>query len=162
MMDGRANRVMIRLVDVDQTNMPEVHAEARYTPLTERARAVTAPKLSGSEKVETCDQSFREIVIMSVDRSQESISMWRFWEMDRPCALFAMTKYCPESCHKAEQSWPNSGDLRRVSIWITDKDGQAHSVSATTGIIPSRVLSTFGSSSLRSHATILPSAPQDV
>ena len=63
--------MMIRLVDVDQTNMPEVHAEARYTPLTERARAVTAPKLSGSEKVETCDQSFREIVIMSVDRSQE-------------------------------------------------------------------------------------------
>jgi hypothetical protein len=40
---------MIRRVAVDHTYMPDLHAEARYTPLTERASEVMAPVCSTSE-----------------------------------------------------------------------------------------------------------------
>lgn len=60
-----SDREIMRLLAVDHTKMFELQADARYTPLTESDKAVTAPTQSGSVNVETCVQSLREMVIIS-------------------------------------------------------------------------------------------------
>ena len=46
--------------------IPEGEADARYTPLLDRARAVVAPVHEGSEKVADFDHVEREIAMISI------------------------------------------------------------------------------------------------
>lgn len=47
-------------------NIPDFEAEPRYEPFRDRATAVTAPVDASSEKVADRDQSFREIMAISM------------------------------------------------------------------------------------------------
>lgn len=54
-----------------------------------------------------------------------------------------------------------SGPDDEMSTTYGQRMKSAHSVSPTAGMMPSSVFKIFGSSSLTSHTTILPSEPQD-
>ena len=59
---GCTHLYSIRLFCVDQIHRPDSDAEARYTPFTDSAMAVTAPEDAGSENVADFFQSAREMV----------------------------------------------------------------------------------------------------
>lgn len=123
-------------------------------------RAVIEPERESSEKADDFSQVEREIVTISEVKRSEPCAASQV--MDIPCARVATKKYWPDGCHTAEQSCWNSGDLLSKYQSSSPEQSNTHSLSATAGIIPSIVLSIFGSDSDTFQTRTLPSAPEVV
>ena len=154
------NLAIIRLVSVDQIYTLFWTAETRYWPLDDKARAEMAPEIvSLLENIDVFVQEERDITAISVKHCNGPYPLLR---RRLPWVRVATKKYWPDACHTTEQSWSNPGDLQIFNYIKDGSDNSTHSASAATGMIPSIVASSFGSSVDTSQAMILPSEPHVV